>query len=123
VEAVPPKGFAREGVKFVAVYPDPMFRDERWRFADLEIRTQVAAIYSQRSFVEVGGLMSYGIDVRDNWRRTAAYVDKILKGAQPDDLPYEQPTRLELSINLKTAKALGLTIPPTLLARADEMIE
>jgi len=115
------QGFAREGVKFVAVYPDPMFVNERRRFADLEIKTRVAAIYSQRAFVEVGGLMSYGIDLRDNWRRIAAYVDKILKGAKPVDLPFEQPTGLELVINLRTAKALDLSIPPSLLARADEV--
>ena len=100
-----------------------MFVNERRRFADLEIKTRVAAIYSQRAFVEVGGLMSYGIDLRDNWRRIAAYVDKILKGAKPVDLPFEQPTGLELVINLRTAKALDLSIPPSLLARADEVIE
>jgi putative ABC transport system substrate-binding protein len=97
--------------------------NERRRFADLEIRTRVAAIYSQRAFVEVGGLMSYGIDLRDNWRRIAAYVDKILKGAKAVDLPFEQPTRLELVINLRTAKVLDLSIPPSLLARANEVIE
>ena len=96
-----------------------MFVNERRRFADLEIKTRVAAIYSQRAFVEVG----YGIDLRDNWRRIAAYVDKILKGAKPVDLPFEQPTGVELVINLRTAKALDLSIPPSLLARAHEVIE
>ena len=84
---------------------------------------RLPTVFAFRENVEDGGLMSYGVDLHESWRHLASFVDKILKGAKPGDLPIEFPTKLELLINLTTAKALELTIPPTLLARADEVIE
>jgi putative ABC transport system substrate-binding protein len=112
---------ARAGA--LTVLPSTMFFGERRRLVDLAAKNRLPAVYSSRDFVDAGGLMSYGPDYADVFRRAATYVDKILKGAKPGDLPVEQPTKFELVINLKTAKALGLTIPPSLLLRADQVIE
>jgi putative ABC transport system substrate-binding protein len=105
------------------VPPQPFFFTHRDRIAEIAAKRRVPAIYGFRAFADAGGLISYGLNLPDLWRRAATYVDKILKGAKPADLPVEQPTKFELVINLKTAKALGLTIPPSLLARADEVIQ
>jgi putative ABC transport system substrate-binding protein len=112
---------ARAGA--LTVLPYSMFLNERRRLVDLAAKNRLPAVYGGREFVDAGGLMAYGPDLADSWRRAATYVDKILKGAKPADLPIEQPTKFELVINLKTAKALGLTIPPSLLGRADEVIQ
>jgi putative ABC transport system substrate-binding protein len=112
---------ARAGA--LTVLPSSMFVNERRRLVDLAAKNRLPAVYPWREFVDAGGLMSYGPNVADLFRRAATYVDKILKGAKPADLPVEQPTKFELVINLKTAKALGLTIPQSLLGRADEVIQ
>ncbi len=88
---------------------------------DLAAKSRLPALYPYRVYVDVGGLISYATDLMEIWRRTAVFVDKILKGAKPADLPVEQPTKFDLMINLKTAKALGLTIPPSILLRADQV--
>jgi putative ABC transport system substrate-binding protein len=100
-----------------------MLFSERRRIADLAAKHRLPAVYHWKEYVEAGGLMSYGTDLADGFRRAAIYVDKILKGSKPADLPVEQPTKFELVINLKTAKQIGLTIPPNVLARADRVIK
>ncbi len=107
----------------LAVLTDPVTFYHRTQLADLAAKYRLPAIYSERLFVEAGGLMSYGANDREMHRRAAVFVDKILKGANPGELPVEQPVTYELVINLKTAKALGLTIPPLLLMRADHVVE
>jgi putative ABC transport system substrate-binding protein len=107
----------------VLVLRDGLFLAQRTQIAALAAKSHLAAVYGLREHVEAGGLMAYGANVPVLYRRAATYVDKILKGAKPGDLPVEQPTKFELVINLKTAKALGLTIPPSLLQRADEVIQ
>ena len=102
---------------------DPFFTGQRRQIAQLASQHRLPMMYGQREYVEAGGLMSYGANIADIYRRGAVYVDKILKGAKPSELPIEQPTKIHLAINRKTAKALGLTIPQELLLRADEVIE
>ena len=106
----------------VLVLGNPVLASQRTQFANLAVKTRLPAIYWRSDIVESGGLMSYGVSFSDLDRRAATYVDKILKGAKPADLPVEQPTKFELVINLKAAKQIGLTIPPNVLARADRVI-
>jgi putative ABC transport system substrate-binding protein len=113
----------RDRAEAVVVLPGPLTFIERRRIVDLTMEHRLPAAFWRREFVEVGGLLSYGIDYSSQFRRGAAYVEKILKGAKPSDLPVEQPSKFQLIVNLKTAKELGVTIPATLLAQADEVIE
>jgi len=130
VEAAAPKELehafsviARKRVNALLVLPDGMFWGERRRIADFALTSRLPSMFGNTEHAEAGGLMSYAPSSLEPYRRAAYYVDKILKGAKPADLPVEQPTKFELVINLKTAKALGLTIPQTLLLRADQLIE
>ena len=113
----------RERADALIVLPSAMLYNERRRLVALAARSRLPAMYQSRQFVELGGLIAYGASITDGYRRAATYVDKILKGARPGDLPVEQPTKFELIINLKTAKTLGLTIPLSLLQQADQVIE
>ena len=105
------------------IFPNPLLFEERRSIVAHAAKGRLPAVYPWREAASIGGLMSYSTNFPDMYRRAATYVDKILKGAKPADLPIEQPTTFELVINLKTAKALGLTIPPALLQRADRVIE
>lgn len=119
-------GFARiaqEKVRAVVVVGEPLVFRQRRKIADLALRYQVASVFPAKEHVEAGGLLSYGISLADSFRRAASFADKILRGAKPGDLPIQQATTLELVINLKTAKTLGLTIPQSILLRADRVIE
>jgi len=107
----------------LTVAEDPLTITKRTQIVDFAAKSRLPAIYGVKEFVDAGGLMSYGVNLADLWRRAATYVDKILKGAKPADLPVQQPTKFEFVINLKTAKALGLTIPQSVLLRADEVIQ
>jgi putative tryptophan/tyrosine transport system substrate-binding protein len=113
----------KEGANALSLFNIPLFYIHRRRLAELAVANRLAWIAADREYAEAGCLMSYGPDGRDLARRAATYVDKILKGVKPWNLPLEQPTKIELVINLKTAKALGLTIPPSVLARADEVLQ
>jgi ABC-type uncharacterized transport system substrate-binding protein len=102
--------------------PDPLFLSQQKQIANLATMSRLPSVFARRENVDAGGLMSYGSTLADQFRQAATYVDKIIRGAKPADLPVEQPTKFELVINLKTAKALGLTIPPAVLGRADQVI-
>jgi putative ABC transport system substrate-binding protein len=114
---------SREQAGAVLVLRDNLFALVSGRIVDLAARHRLPVMYGRRAEVETGGLMSYGVDLPGLMRRLATYVDKVFKGARPADLPVEQPTRFELVVNLKAAKALGLTIPQSVLQRADEVIQ
>ncbi len=121
-----PRAFAemkRTQADALTVLSSPVFVGERRRIAELAVKNRLPTVFAFRSYVDAGGLMSYGPNLADLFRRAATYVDRILKGAKPADLPVEQPTTFELVVNLKTAKALGLTIPSSMRGRADQVIE
>jgi putative ABC transport system substrate-binding protein len=112
----------REHADALVVISHPLFFGHRSQLAELTVRHRLPAMFHLREYAEAGGLMAYGANAADMYRRAATYVDKILKGAKPADLPVEQPTKFELIINLKATQALGLTISPSILFQADEVI-
>jgi putative ABC transport system substrate-binding protein len=122
-DIVPAFETLKSGAQALYVAGDPLVLANRVRINTLALVARLPAFYNERAYVEAGGLMSYGVNWPDLFRRTAELVDKILRGAKPGDIPVEQPTKFDLVINLTTAKALGLDVPTTLLARADEVIE
>src|SRR5262249_10519925 len=113
----------RDGSRMLLILTDPLFASHTNTLAELSVKGHIAAITGFRSFAEAGGLMAYGPSYSNLYKRAAAYVDKILKGTKPTDLPVEQPTKFELVVNLKTAKIFKIEIPTSLLVRADEVIE
>jgi putative tryptophan/tyrosine transport system substrate-binding protein len=130
VEASEPDQFAiafesahRQGAEAIHVWNGPLVFRHSAEIADLAARYKLPAMYFARQYVLDGGLISYAPDPADNWRRAAGYVTKILEGENPGNLPVQQPTRYDMIVNLKTAKALGVTVPPSILAQADEVIE
>ena len=130
VEARTPEEFARglarlseQAAQGVVLLADPSFIEHRALIAELARNARLPTAFQRRENVEAGGLLAYGADNNDQFRQAAFYVDQILKGTKPADLPVQQPVKFELAVNLKTAKMLGLEVPPLLLARADEVIE
>ena len=114
---------ASGSIDAIHAFPDGVTAQSRVRIAEFALTQHLPSIFGWKEYAEAGGLMSYGPNLEESWHRVAAFVDKILKGAKPADLPVEQPTRFELIVNLKTAKAIGITVPQILLAQADEVIE
>jgi putative ABC transport system substrate-binding protein len=113
----------REHPEALLILVDPLTLSQRSRIVDFAAEQRLPAIYESSDFVDAGGLMSYGTNGRDQFRRAASYVDKILRGAKPGDLPIEQPTTFELAINMRAAKALGINFPESILLRADRVVE
>ena len=113
----------RQRAGALMVLPDPMFVSQRGRIVALAAKSRLPAMYAHLEYIDAGGLMFYGASLADMWRRAATYVDKILKGTKPADLPVEQPKKFDFIVNLKAAKQIDLTIPPNVLARADKVIK
>jgi putative tryptophan/tyrosine transport system substrate-binding protein len=124
-EALKPslQAISEQGARAVILLPGPLFAGHLQEIAELTVKARLPSMFGRKEHVEAGGLMSYGTNFAEMYRRAGVYVDKILRGAKPADLPVEQPTKFELAINLKTAKALGITVPLDMLQLADEVIE